>query len=292
MSSGAGARSTPRLASRSRARPLADALRATPGGNPILPVLVHAAEDLADGVAHAGPRAFSQAHFGHTKARDDVAQILRGAGVDDDTLVRLGIRRSGRLGVAGPIRATVDGRSVELALLDGPVLIRAGQPGLALALTRPATVVIVENLQAAETLADQRRELAVIYTAGVPSDHALALIGQLAEASPLVLLVPDADLGGVRIAERVLSAAPHAELIDIGSYPHPDVARWPGDGVSTRGLTVALDGPAGALARACLARGYPVEQELATVEAVDRQFDKSDGIGHRHGAVARTTPAP
>jgi hypothetical protein len=146
-----------------------------------MPVLVYAAEDLADGVAHAGPRAFSQAHLGNTKARDDVAQILRGAGVDDDTLVRLGIRRSGRLGVAGPIRATVDSRAVELAVLDGPVLIRADQRGLALSLTSPATVVIVENLQAAETLADQRRDLAVIYTAGVPSAHALALIGQLSQ---------------------------------------------------------------------------------------------------------------
>jgi Protein of unknown function C-terminus (DUF2399) len=82
-------------------------------------------------------------------------------------------------------------------------------------------MVIVENLQAAETLADQRHDLGVIYTAGVPSDHALALIGRLAEASPHVLLVPDADLGGVRIAERVLRAAPAAEVIDIGSYSHP-----------------------------------------------------------------------
>ena len=160
--------------------PLAGALRTTTGGSPILPVLLYAAEDLVDGVAHAGPRAFSQAHFGDTKARDDVAQILRGAGVDDDALVRLGIRRSGRLGVAGPIRAIVDHRAVALALLDGPVLIRADQPGLALSLTSPAAVVIVENLQAAETLADQRRDLGVIYTAGVPSDHALALIRQLA----------------------------------------------------------------------------------------------------------------
>jgi hypothetical protein len=41
-----------------------------------------------------------------------------------------------------------------------------------------------------------------------------------------------------------------------------------------RGLIVALRGPAGALARACLARGYPVEQELATVEAVCAAVDQ------------------
>lgn len=49
----------------SACQPLAEALKGTPGGSPVLPVLVYAAEDLADGVAHAGPRAFSQAHFGH-----------------------------------------------------------------------------------------------------------------------------------------------------------------------------------------------------------------------------------
>lgn len=184
--------------------------------------------------------------------------------------MRLGIRRSGRIGVAGPIRATVDGRPVDLAVLDGPVLIRAEQPGLTLTLTGPATAVIVENLQAAETLAHRRDDLAVIYTAGVPSARALTLIGQIAQTAPRILLVPDADLGGVRIAERVLAAAPQAELIDIGAYPHPDADRWPVDGISMRGLTAALEGPAGLLAQACLDRGYPVEQELATVEAINR----------------------
>ena len=248
---------------------LAAALRAAAPGNPTLPVLVYAAGDLADGVSHAGPRAFSQTHFHSTKARDDVAQILRAAGVDEDTLIRLGVRRGGRLGLAGPITAHARGHEIPIHALDGPVLVRADQPGLTLRLSAPALAVIVENLQAAETLADQNPELAVIYTAGVPGDPALGLITQIARDTQRVLLVPDADLGGVRIAERVLRAAPNADLVDIGAHRHPRTDPWPRDGVSARGLTAALTGAAASLARACLERGYPVEQELATVDAVD-----------------------
>lgn len=248
--------------------PLAEALRAAAAGNPTLPVLVYAAEDLVEGATHAGPRAFSQAHFGLTKARDDVADILRAAGVDDDTLIRLGVRRSARIGLAGAVEAHVGGRVTALEGLDGPVLLRADQRGLRVRLTRPASVVIVENLQAAETLADQIEDIAIVYTAGVPSEAALTLISQLATTATRVLLVPDADLGGVRISERVLRAAPGAKLVDIGEYPHPPAEPWPEDGVSVRGLKAAIDGPAGALAHACLGRGYPVEQELATMEAV------------------------
>lgn len=247
---------------------LAASLRASKPGGSALPVLVYAAEDLVEGVTHDGPRAFSQTHFGHTKARDDVAQVLRAAGVDDDTLVRLGVRRSGRIGVAGPVAAAIDGRPVALDLLDGPVLLRADQQGLSIRLTASAAIVIVENLQAAETLADRHPELAVIYTAGPPSDPALRLIGQLATSADRVLVITDADLGGVRIAERLLTAAPTAELVDIGVYPHPPAERWPDDGISVAGLIAALGGRAGELARACLDRGYPVEQELATIAAV------------------------
>lgn len=263
----------------SRSPELASALRAATATNPTTPVLVYAAEDLVEGVVHAGPRAFSQAHFEHTKARDDVAGVLTDAGVPDEVLVELGIRRSGRIGVAGPIRASVGGEQVALDRLDGPVLLRADQRGLALRLAHAVPLVIVENLQAAETLADQRPDVAVVYTAGLPARPTLKLLRVLAEGVATVLLIPDADLGGVRIAELVLGAVPHARLLDVGELNHPTREPWPADGLSVRGLEAATEGPAGGLARACLRRGYPVEQELRTLEAVARLLGQSAEAG-------------
>lgn len=243
---------------------LADALRDRQF-TATLPVLVAAAEDLVAGVGHDGPRAFSQTHFGDTKQRDDVAQILAAV----DVLEQLGVRRSSRVGVAGPVIADVGGQQVALGPLDGPIALRADQPDLKLQHDGgPHTVVIVENLQAAETLADRFEDVIVIYSAGLPSRHALDLIGQLTGSAPRVLIVPDADVGGVRIAEQLLSVAPEAELIDIGEQPHPTVKPWPEDSESLRGLRAAIGSPAGGLAQACLDRGYRVEQELATVRAV------------------------
>lgn len=247
---------------------LAEALRASMPNSATTLVLVVAAEDLLEGVVHAGPRAFSQAHFDHTKARDDVANILINAGVPDDVLVALGLRRSARLGVAGPVTASLAGETVALNLLDGPVLLRADQPELELNLTHAAPLVIVENLQAAETVFGQLPRVALLYTAGLPGEPALRLIRQLAVQATRVLVVPDADLGGVRIAEAVLMVVPSAVVVDVGAQDHPPRAAWPVDGVSARGLRVALSGPAAALARGCLDRGYPVEQELAIGEAV------------------------
>ena len=252
---------------------LADALRDRQF-TATLPVLVAAAEDLVAGVVHDGPRAFSQTHFGDTKERDDVAQILTAADVPVELLEQLGVRRSSRVGVAGPVIANVDGQQVSLGPLDGPVTVRADQPDLTLEHDGgPHSVVIVENLQAAETLTDRFDDLIVIYTAGLPSGHALTLIGQLAGAANRVLIVPDADWGGVRIAEQLLSAAPDAELVDIGGQPHPTVKPWPEDSDSIRGLRAAMGGPAASLAKACLKRGYRVEQELATVRAVSSRLD-------------------
>ena len=248
---------------------LAASLRAVTPGSSITPVLVFAAEDLIDGITHAGPRAFSQAHFGATKARGNVAQILLDAGVPDDVLIDLGVRRSARLGVAGQVRATVGGKEIALDLLEGPVLLRADQTELTLTLTNPVPLVVVENLQAAEVLADLMSEdIALLYTAGLPSRPALRHIASLAARTPSAIVVPDADLGGVRIGEAILNVALGAQLLDVGELDHPPRGKWPEDGVSAQGLRAALAGPAGALARACLDRGYPVEQELATVEAV------------------------
>lgn len=247
---------------------LAAALRASVPTSATMPALVFAAEDLLEGIVHAGPRAFSQAHFDHTKARDDVANILINAGVPEDVLVTLGLRRSARLGVAGPVTASVAGKTVALNLLDGPVLLRADQPGFELTLTRAVPLVIVENLQAAETVSDRLPHVALVYTAGLPGEPALRLIRQLAAQATRVLVVPDADLGGVRIAESVLTVAPGARVVDVGAQEHPPRDAWPVDGVSVRGLRAALSGSAASLAQGCLDRGYPVEQELAIAQAV------------------------
>lgn len=264
---------------------LADALRDRQFTS-TLPVLVAAAEDLAAGVVHDGPRAFSQTHFGDTKGRDDVAQVLTAADVPVDVLEQLGVRRSSRVGVAGPVTADIDGQQVPLGPLDGPIALRADQPDLTLHHEGgPHAVVIVENLQAAETLTDRFDDLVVIYTAGLPSHHALELIGQLTGPANRVVIVPDADFGGVRIAEQLLGVAPDAELIDIGQQPHPTAEPWPDDSVSIRGLEAAVDGPAGTLAQACLARGYRVEQELATVRAVSSLLAQAEA--ERHGEARR-----
>lgn len=237
-----------------------------------LPVMVAAAEDLVAGVKHDGPRAFSQTHFGHTKAREDVAQLLTAAGVQVAVLERLGVRRSSRIGLAGPVSVNAAGTELRMVALDGPVLLRADQPDLTVATDLQATaIVIVENLQAAETLADRLDAVIVIYTPGPPSDAALRLLQPMAHTVD-VLIVPDADLGGVRIAERLLSVFSTADVVDIGEAPHPPTEPWPAGGQALQGLQRAAGGPAGRLARACLARGYPVEQELATVATVTRRL--------------------
>jgi hypothetical protein len=58
---------------------------------------------------------------------------------------------------------------------------------------RPVPLVVLENLQAAETIADRRPELALTYGAGYSGPSALRLIGGLAAKAPRVFLVPDAD---------------------------------------------------------------------------------------------------
>jgi hypothetical protein len=247
---------------------LSAAMLASRAPSTTLEVLVFAAEDLAAGVSHAGPRAFSQAHFGDTKARDDVVDVLRGAGVPDEVVVALGLRRSDRVGVAGPVVAAVGEQVVPLAALDGPVLLRADQPGLTLALSAPCPLVVVENLQAAESVADRFREVAVFYTAGMLGIRPLELLAGLVGFAERVVLAVDADAGGVRIAEQVLGVAPAAALLDAGAYPHARREEWVANGLARSTLERATTGPAAALARTCLARGYPVEQESAIVESV------------------------
>lgn len=242
-----------------------------------LPVLIAAAEDLLDGVRRTSPRDFSIVHFGNSKERDDVAILLAESGVPDEIALALGVTRSPRIGVGGAIDALSGDRTVALSLLDGPVLIRADQPNLRLVMTA-ADLVIVENLQAAEALeAGLKTTVAIglVYTSGQPSGAARRHIAELCATADRVLLCPDADLGGVRIAAAILRELPpevteRVTLCDAGAWDHHPQTRWPDDGASVAGLTRALDGPAAELASACLRRGYRVEQEeniLAVVNA-------------------------
>ena len=129
----------------------------------------------------------------------------------------------------------------------------------------------MENLQAAESACDRHPDVIVVHTAGQPSENALQLIHRLGKAASRAVIIPDADLGGARIATRVLTALPgHAPrtLVDIGTQPHRE--REPFGPVSTRGLEAlaCADGPVATFSASCLNRGYPVEQEAATIAAI------------------------
>jgi hypothetical protein len=133
-------------------------------------------------------------------------------------------------------------------------------------------MLVIENLQAAETACDTYPDLAVAWTAGQPADPALRLIIHLADQVEHVLIITDADLGGVRIAQRILAALNHPEsahVIDVGAQPHTKRAPFGPDSMASL-QAAARDNRVGVLATACLTRGYPVEQEAATRAAVDR----------------------
>lgn len=247
---------------------LAETLRTVRPLLPTLPVLVYAAEDLASGVVHDGPRAFSQRHFGHTKERDDVAVILRKAGVPAPVLAQLGVRRSGRIGVAGPITVAGSGVRYSVRGFDGPQLLRTDQPDLEFALEQPGPLAVIENLQAAETVADRYPDLAVVYGAGYTGPRALALIERLAADATDVVLIPDADADGAMIAARWLSVAPTARIVDIGEIEH--VAGEPLPGWARRKLAALAEEPAGRFAQAILRRGYSLEEEMLVIRALER----------------------
>jgi uncharacterized protein DUF2399 len=202
--------------SREAIEALAAALESTDGAAR-LPVLIAAAEDLLAGIRHGSPRAFSIAHFAHSKERDDAAALLADAGVPEEVAAALGIRRSPRIGVAGAIDAVVGGQKIPLSLLDGPALIRADQTGLTL-VASAQRLIIVENLQAAESLAEQPalQPLAIVYTAGQPSAAARRHITALCNEVAATLLCPDADLGGVRIASAILNELPASDPMRAG----------------------------------------------------------------------------
>lgn len=241
-------------------------------------VLVYAAEDLLGGRSWAGPRAFSEIHFGTTKARDDVGKILARSGVELEAQVELGVLRAGRSGLAGPIRMTTALGCLDFAGIKGPTDVRLDQPGLRLT-TTAAVLLVIENRQAAEAVGDRHPAAALLWTQGAMGTESLDALAQLAAQTQRVIACTDADLGGVRIAEQILAVAPAAEVIDVGAFSHDRRTAWKPDSVSLIGLTAALDGPARELARGCLLRGYPVEQERAVVDAF------AHALADQHGTL-------
>lgn len=256
---------------------LADALDAARGHEPAsAPVLVAAARDLLEGVSHDGPRAFSQAHFTDTKAREDAPAILAAAGAAPSTLTALGLVRSPYLGLGGAV--VVSGRAgddTNLRGYAGPVRFRVGPGPFSARLAAgggPVTLAVVENLQAAEAVCDAHLiGLAVAWCAGQPADRPLAVIAALAAQADRVLVAPDADWGGVRIAARVVEALPDGvavEVLDAGTAPHRP--HDPFGAPAVAGLARLAEHPHAqirGLATAVSTRGYAVEQE-ANVRAV------------------------
>jgi hypothetical protein len=262
---------------------LAGALRAAQGNQPRLPVLIYAAEDLAAGVFHDGPRAFSQTHFGDTKAHDDVATILTNAGATTDVLVALGIRRSPYIGLGGPFLLRGGGEHlVHLAEFDGPIRFRVDQPLATTVAADCRTLLVIENLQAAEAVCDHYPDVAVIWVAGQPANPTLQIVRSVAHGLR-VLIAPDADLGGVRIANRVAAALPDnvaaVEVLDVGETSHPGGARFGANVLVALSAVADGNSPAAGLAAACLRRGYRVEQEALIRAAVGRRLESHTSRG-------------
>lgn len=259
------------LATRDQEPELEAWLSRVSGTEPRLPDVLAATQDLLDGAVHDGPRAFSQRHFGDTKTNDDIASVLRVVGATSDMLDRLGIARAQYVGLAGPVRVLTTELAarpvVEVQAVRGPVLLRADQQLRLQLLPGARAVIVVENLQAAETLARHQPDVALIHTNGQPGEPLLALVAPLVRQTDVpVHVICDADLGGCRIAQRVLTLAPAALVHDIGAHPHTRGREFAQ--ASLDGLGALLASPVAPLARACLDRGYVVEQESATRAAV------------------------
>ncbi|GGM28250.1 hypothetical protein GCM10011608_11340 [Micromonospora sonchi] len=240
---------------------------------------VNAATDLATGAVHPSVRAFVQHHAANTKARDDVQRLLADLGFEPAALAEIGLSRSPYIGVAGPVR---------LHPPTGPVIDLSGLPGphdLRLHPTHPLTItvtastgplLIIENRQAAEAVCDTHPHLPIIWCHGQPPDPVLDLIRQTAAQVQLTWICTDADLGGVRITARIHDNLPPAtaiRVIDVGTAEHTSGKPF-STYVRTRLEPVAARGDqVGAFARACLARGYVVEQEASTRTALVMALD-------------------
>ncbi len=258
---------------------VASALAAS-GSDPRLIWLVRAADDLAQGRSHDGARAFVQAHAANTKAREDLPRLLAEAGFEPDALTELGISRNPYIGLGGPVRARLAGRTLDFSGWPGPHDIRlpAGQPISLDAVPGTRILLVIENRQAAEAICDHHPDIAVIWCHGQPPDAVLRLIKQAAGFVERVVICPDADLGGIRIAARVhdqLVPGACCTVLDIGTVEH--VA---GDAFSAGSREIIArmarrhDG-VGELAGACLRRGYGIEQEAPVRGALRRWLQET-----------------
>jgi len=228
--------------------------------------IVRAAEDLAQGRSHDGARAFVQAHAASTKAREDLPHLLAEVGFEPDALTQLGISRNPYIGLGGPIRAHLAARTLDFSGWPGPHDIRlaASQPISLDAVAGTRILLVIENRQAAEAICDHYPDIAVIWCHGQPPNAVLKLIKQTSGFVDRVVICPDADLGGIRIAARVhdhLVPGAHCTVLDIGTVEHiAGEVFSPSSREIIARMAQRHDG-VGDLAGACLRRGYGIEQE-------------------------------
>ncbi|MEU6246045.1 DUF2399 domain-containing protein [Glycomyces sp. NPDC047010] len=254
------------------------------GGAQLLWV-VRAARDLAGEVSHDGIRAFVQAHHpADDKAREDLPLLLRDNGWEEEALRKLGVDRSPYIGVGGPIKANFGTRELDWTGWPGPHDIRLPHDAEIELRCDQGTeqMAVIENRQAAETICDLYPEMPVIWCRGHHSDRVLAAIAQAAANCQRVLICTDADLGGLRIAERLferLHSITTTVILDVGEREHE-----PGRAFSVQVLEQLAryrtsPAPIRDFAAALEHRGHAVTQEALvkrTLQAAMRRPHLSD----------------
>lgn len=246
---------------------------AIPAKDPRLTWIVRAAEDLRADRHHDGARAFVQHHAGNTKARDDLPRLLADAGFEADALAILGVSRNPYVGLGGPLRARIGERTLDFSGWPGPHDIRLPANRQITASAAPGTrcLLVIENRQAAEAICDSYPAVALIWCHGQPPKPILDIVNEAAATVEHVVICPDADLGGVAIAGRIhdsLPASIRRTVIDIGTADHVPGPAFSGELRDRIRRFAGRDDSVGALARACLERGYVIEQEAPARSAL------------------------
>ncbi len=209
----------------------------------------------------------AEAYATVTKA-NDVRAALTATGVRSVVLERLGLRRGDRMGLGGPIRLTTADGSIGLGGLRGPITLRLDQPDLAIA-TDESIVVVIENLQPAEIVCARYRDLPVVYTAGQFGGDAARLIEQLVSGNRRVIAIvmPTSALSALQAVCSMPPRARRSSTSGCGLTRHgglPGQAARPSPACARPPSVPTSQGSVDRFATAVLARGYPVEQELAT----------------------------
>ncbi|MGH3705297.1 MAG: hypothetical protein ACRDT9_11755, partial [Agromyces sp.] len=199
---------------------------------------------------------------------------LRAAGVSESTIGLLGLTRSPYIGLGGAL--VVPG--LELSKFGGPVRIRAsGVDGWGIALADDArAVVLVENLQAAETVCDQFPDIAVVWFAGQPAEAVLRVCAEVARSAAHadlpILIAPDADLGGVYITRLIVTVMPTAAnviVVDAGAVVPATMRTFSERTLDAlQELSTESSRLVATFAQAVRDRGRPVEQEAAIRQAI------------------------